>query len=113
MQLFFKLISSLSTGTVVKCPDPRHALVEFDDKEQVLTPTRLMIATSGAIARPQLRVRNSLPLSLSVLVSLFSCDLSLFLIVCQYLPLSLYLSLSLSLSCICRQRKMMMNLSYF
>eukprot|EP00105_Crassostrea_gigas_P022697 XP_011442307.1 PREDICTED: uncharacterized protein LOC105338748 isoform X2 [Crassostrea gigas] len=43
-------------GTVVKCPDPRHALVEFEDKEQVLTPTRLMIATSGAIARPHLRV---------------------------------------------------------
>lgn len=46
----------ISTGTVVKCPDPRHALVEFEDKEQVLTPTRLMIATSGAIARPHLRV---------------------------------------------------------
>ena len=74
MQLFFKLISSLSTGTVVKCPDPRHALVEFDDKEQVLTPTRLMIATSGAIARPQLRVRNSLLISPPLSLSLGFCS---------------------------------------
>lgn len=56
----------ISTGTVVKCPDPRHALVEFEDKEQVLTPTRLMIATSGAIARPHLRVGTDHKLRLSL-----------------------------------------------
>ena len=43
-------------GVVMKCPDPRHAMVEFADKEQVLVPTRLVIATSGAVARPQLMV---------------------------------------------------------
>lgn len=59
----------ISTGTVVKCPDPRHALVEFEDKEQVLTPTRLMIATSGAIARPHLRVGTDHKLRLSLSLS--------------------------------------------
>lgn len=60
----------ISKGTVVKCPDPRHALVEFEDKEQVLTPTRLMIATTGAIARPHLRVGTDHKLRLSLSPSL-------------------------------------------
>ncbi|XP_021341552.1 uncharacterized protein LOC110442323 isoform X2 [Mizuhopecten yessoensis] len=42
-------------GVVLKCPDARHALVEFANKEQKLVPTRMVIASSGAIPRPNLR----------------------------------------------------------
>lgn len=42
-------------GVVVKSPDARHALVQFSNKEQKLIPTRMVIASSGAIPRPNLR----------------------------------------------------------
>ncbi|CAC5414532.1 unnamed protein product [Mytilus coruscus] len=42
-------------GTVVRCPDPRHADIQFEDKEERTVPTRLVIAMSGAIPVPLLR----------------------------------------------------------
>lgn len=42
-------------GTVVRCPDPRHAVIKFEPKEERTVPTRLVIAMSGAIPCPLLR----------------------------------------------------------
>jgi hypothetical protein len=40
----------------LKCPDPRHAVIQFEGKEERNVPTRLVIAMSGAIPWPMLRV---------------------------------------------------------
>ncbi|KAK3099856.1 hypothetical protein FSP39_010823 [Pinctada imbricata] len=58
-------------GVVVRCPDPRHAMVEFAGKEQVLIPTRLVIATSGAVARPHLMMGDC------VLVKVINSDVKM------------------------------------
>jgi hypothetical protein len=52
----FLLIFFIFKGTVVKCPDPRHAVIQFEGKEERNVPTRLVIAMSGAIPWPMLRV---------------------------------------------------------
>ncbi|XP_064636642.1 von Willebrand factor A domain-containing protein 3B-like isoform X2 [Lineus longissimus] len=43
-------------GSVVKCTNSRHALVKFTEIGQKTVPTRFVIPTGGAVARPVLRV---------------------------------------------------------
>lgn len=43
-------------GIVVKCPDSRHALVDFEELGQQVLPTRFVIPVAGAVAQPVLRV---------------------------------------------------------
>ncbi len=55
----------MRAGYVVRCPDARHAVVKYMelDGDGVTLPTRFLIPTSGAVAKPTLRVRARLVLS--------------------------------------------------
>lgn len=47
------------SGFVIKCPDTRHALVEYEEIGQQTVATRFVVPISGAIARPPIRVSST------------------------------------------------------
>ena len=48
------------TGTVIRCFDPRHAVVEFTEiGSNATVPTRFIVQISGAVPKPTLRVRRA------------------------------------------------------
>ena len=54
------------SGVVLKCPDSRHALVDFEDLDQQVLPSRFVVAVAGAVAQPVLRVNTLLMLLYSL-----------------------------------------------